>query len=613
MSGSRALLGVLAAVCALPLVAGRGASAATAGPVPETPASGGGGFTAPFDFSSTTEDRVFLDVPLTKQEGSVAALLLAGLSLTTPSAIRSATVHLHSGGGWWSAPVQTSSLKGELRVPFGVFEPEDKPGPIENADLARVSLWRSPAPGAGELRFASVSLAPPATVAILRGTEATAPGETALANDMAARCARLLARAGILFDTLPDTALADPAALQGRQAVLLPYNRSLSAKHLATLRAFVRDGGYVVAFYNASAGLSQLLGLDAPHWEGAAKGDTWPSIQIGTRRLPYSTANRICPVPHKGATVEATWVSPDGKTSDDPAVVSTAHGALFAHVPPLAYPAAQELLRNLLQGHGYERGKTEGPGAPGGGLGGAFPRPLPIIAAWARNTTDMGAAKGLTTIYLLSGSRAAGSVPGALAPGGVDGSAIHTWLPCLHSLSGRWLSPEKPAHRVAVLARVREAARANPAGLHFDYLRTPEGVAVTPEATAAVTALLREMAETARKEEPGIVLSAAVFPTPTAAAAHNQDWPTWVKEGLVDYVTPMLYYDDPADFRAALAQCVAAVPADRIVAGIGTGADESQVMPEAVKEEIAAATEAGCRGVSFYSLDEYLLELLSTP
>ena len=62
--------------------------------------------------------------------------------------------------------------------------------------------------------------------------------------------------------------------------------------------------------------------------------------------------------------------------------------------------------------------------------------------------------------------------------------------------------------------------------------------------------------------------------------------------------------------RAALAQCLAAAPADRLVVGIGTGADEAQVDAAAFRDEVAAASAAHLRGVAFFALDDALLELL---
>ncbi len=190
---------------------------------------------------------------------------------------------------------------------------------------------------------------------------------------------------------------------------------------------------------------------------------------------------------------------------------------------------------------------------------------------------------------------------------------MHVWLPLLDPVDvpgHRWLDPAVSADRAAALRRVRAAARLRPAGIHFDYVRSPDGAPASPQAAAAVTSLLREAAALVRELAPDAAVSAAVFPTPAAAATVNQNWPAWIKEGLVDFVCPMIYEDDPDAFRAALSQCLAAAPADRLVAGIGTGADEAQVDAAAFRDEVAAAAAAHLRGVAFFAFDDALLELL---
>ena len=193
---------------------------------------------------------------------------------------------------------------------------------------------------------------------------------------------------------------------------------------------------------------------------------------------------------------------------------------------------------------------------------------------------------------------------------------MHVWLPLLNPVdrpNSRWLDPANPEDRSAALRRVRAAALRHPAGIHFDYLRTTGNGTASPEAAAAVTALLREAAALARDIAPSITLSAAVFPTPASAAEHNQDWPAWLREGLIDYAVPMLYADDPATFRAMLSECLAAAPAEKLVAGIGTGADEAQVDAAAFAAQLEASAAAHLRGVAFFPLDDALLELLASP
>ena len=49
---------------------------------------------------------------------------------------------------------------------------------------------------------------------------------------------------------------------------------------------------------------------------------------------------------------------------------------------------------------------------------------------------------------------------------------------------------------------------------------------------------------------------------------------------------------------------------DKILPGIGTGADESQTDAATTAAEIEAAVQAGCRGAAFFTLNDSLLEIL---
>ena len=594
------------------------------------------------DFAATGEDRVFADFPLRPESGGEsAALLLRDLSLENPAAIRAATLHLRSGDGWWSAELPPSALSGTRRIPFAAFAAEGAPGAPAESDLLRVSLWRAARPGAARFAAADAVFAPPAAVVVIRATEATAPGESGFAARMAARLERILARAGIPFDTFPDTELetllppppqAPPstpmavlAALNplGAQAdnaqpdtpravpdaILLPYSPALDSARLDALERFTRSGGFIVAFYNASPGLARILGLPETRWAGAVEG-RWAAIDWNGRRIPHPTTNIIAPADdiRPPATVVASWASVSGNTTDAPAIVATPAGALFAHVPPLAFPAAQGLLASLLEGHGAGE-----PAPAPAATADAIPR-FPVVAAWVPSSRIQGSIPDdITTLYAYAAGdghtpllRHAAGDPAEGVP------AVHVWLPllCAADRDGAWLDPSAPGTRETVLGRVRAVARRHPAGIHFDYLRTDDAAPASEKTAAAISDLVRRASVAVRTIDPAIVLSAAVYPTPSAAILRNQDWPAWLRDGLLDYAVPMIYDDSPASFRASLAECLAAAPAERIVAGIGTGADEAQVDDAAFRAQLAAAAEANLRGVAFFPLDDALRGLL---
>ena len=583
--------------------------------------------------ASSDPDRALVDIPLAAADPATApAALIVEFGAPVPvESVRGVTIHLRSRDGWLSASLPAAQARGSVRLPFGAFAPEGSPGPAAESDLVRISLWRlAPDSDTPSIAIPSVRLAPSADVAVVRATEATAPGETAFAAQMATRLERILTRAGIPFDSIEDTALANhPRNSEGSVHrplwLLLPYAPHLSNAHIAGLRAHISAGGRVAAFYNGSAQLSALLDLAPPRYEHSRTG--WRAMAWHGRRIPHHTENLHVPVVKKSseATVLATWTDPNGTKSSLPAVVSTRHGALFAHIPPLAYPAAQDLLRSIVA-QPREGAPAQIESAPPKAKSAPLPS-LPIVGAWtdtARLPDRIPPALNTLYAYLSAvptpGTKSANSSAtsstrsaDSSAARTASPAAVHVWLPLLNPVdrpNSRWLDPANPEDRATILRRVRAAVLRQPAGIHFDYVRSPGGTPASPKAADAVTGLLREAAALARDLSPSIVLSAAVFPTPASAAEHNQDWPAWLREGLLDYVAPMLYNDDPAAFRASLAQCLAAAPADRLVAGIGTGADEAQVDAEAFAAEVAAAAEAGLRGVSFFPLDDALLELL---
>ena len=569
---------------------------------------------------SADPDRTFVDIPLAAPAAAPAALTVCFADPVPAAAVRAVTLHLRCGTGWRTATLPAERAHGNVRLPFGAFSAvEGILGPAEKADLVRISLWRralrTDTPPVG-VEFAG--LTPCADIAVVRATEDTAPGETAFAGRMADRLERLLSRANVPFDTLLDTDLPEGEGAASRTFLFLPYAPSLSPARLAALRAHVAAGGRVVAFYNASPALSELIGLAPPRYRNASPG--WTAMSWNGRRIPHATEHLLVPVVKDPAatTVAATWIDADGKDTKLPAIAVTRHGALFAHVPPLAYPAAQDLLLLAIIGSAV----------PPAGPVPATPQPPPKAGSKPEpreaGSVPEASASGSVVGAWVASPRLPAATPPALntlfaylaaaqAAPADRRSAVHVWLPLLDPVDvpgHRWLDPAVSADRAAALRRVRAAARLRPAGIHFDYVRSRDGAAASPEAAAAVTSLLREAAAIVRELAPSAAISAAVFPTPAAATTVNQDWPAWIKEGLVNFVCPMIYEDDPDAFRAALVQCLAAAPADRLVAGIGTGADEAQVDMSAFRDEVAAAAAAHLRGVAFFALDDALLELL---
>ena len=122
-----------------------------------------------WDFAKTAEDRAFVDVkPTPSSPGVPAGAIALDIKLFEGAAsVRAATFHLKIGGDWLAAAqVDAAALAtSRLRVPFGNFAPAV--GEEPKIDEVRVSVWRSPSPGAGRLVVNSLSLAPVSDIADL--------------------------------------------------------------------------------------------------------------------------------------------------------------------------------------------------------------------------------------------------------------------------------------------------------------------------------------------------------------------------------------------------------------------------------------------------------------
>ncbi len=650
-------------------------------------------FTAPF---AADADRVYWDIPLPRMPPRATSLLL-DLACADPGAVRAVSVHLQAGAGWYSAEAAppASTNRQTIALPREAFRAEGAPAAWHRARRLRLSLWKRAD------RTATVTLHAVAArrdvVAVVRGGEATAPGEAPFARQMADRAGALLSKAGIPFTVIGDTFDEEPDTLR---LLLLPWSPTPDARRLRRLDRFVRAGGRLIVFYNASAPLAESLGFTVGPWQSAPAGHAWAAwtnapaaAEAPPLVVPHRTANLLPPRPAAGAPFGARaialWTDASGRPTDLPACVLSSRGAWFAHVPPLATASACDFMRYLVTRLLPDLGGTlahPGPGRSATLAAAAPPAAGEIRAVWetgaGRRPSQIEplfaelARRKINTVYYHMQSGGNSHVESAdhlLAPRLSDllpaavrhGIALHAWVTCWSldevaaerratlAAGGRlmrdaqgndlpWLCPSHPENQKLVLAGIASLASNGVHGIHLDYIRYPEQGcyaaatraaferfqgeaagdwprAVLPGGASAdafqtfrreeIARFVKATADTARQFNPGIVLSAAVFPDPATARSLGQEWPAWLREKSVDYVCPMAYTENAATFAAWIDACRQAAPgaADRLVAGLGTGADESQLDLTGVAEQIAAARARRLKGFAFFAVDSELL------
>jgi uncharacterized lipoprotein YddW (UPF0748 family) len=208
-------------------------------------------------------------------------------------------------------------------------------------------------------------------------------------------------------------------------------------------------------------------------------------------------------------------------------------------------------------------------------------------------------------------------------------------------VEGYYLSPAVPQVGAHLEAVVRELVRGYAVdGLHLDFIRYPgpsfdysraalEGfrkatggsdalagpgrspVAWDDYRREVLTALTTRLADGARAERPGIVISAAVAPDEAQAVNHKfQDWPRWLQSGVIAALCPMTYTADSRLFQQQLeAARSRATRGQAVWAGIGA----YRLDPAGLVEKVELARQSGASGVLLFShesLDAGHLRLL---
>ena len=562
-----------------------------------------------WDFAKTAEDRAFVDVkPMPSSLGVPAGALALDIKLFKGAAsVRAATFHLKIGGDWLAAAqVATAALATpRLRVPFGNFAPAVGEDP--KIDEVRVSVWRSTSPGAGRLVINAISLAPVSEIAVLSGPAGS------WMETLARRVAATLSRSRLECDLHPSVSAAVKSA---PRLVIVPDASSLPADDAELLAGFIRKGGRAIIYYSANPVLSEAFGLRPGIWHGGQQWCAIKPLDEAVPPYPHCTDNTIVPFfdGSASANVEARFLSPGGAVVS-PAVTLTPAGAWFSHIPPLPSPVAAGHLRSVVRKVSPDIACPELP-VPVKPISATELAKFELRGAWLQNPPGFPGGMsalpewmkryGLNALFVRR--EALGSGEGGVrrffGMAGKAGVGVHLWLNAFEpSSDGRWTIPRGGEARGRRVQELLDSIPQNVdvAGVQLDYVRVPSAEEATAEKMDDISLFVRTFSRMFRRARPGCALSAAVFPTPEAAAKRGQDWPRWVKEEWVDFVSPMIYTESPIAFKRDLALCKAAAPASALVPGIAACADEASPDRDSVRAQLEAAD--ALKGVSFFALD----------
>ena len=207
-------------------------------------------------------------------------------------------------------------------------------------------------------------------------------------------------------------------------------------------------------------------------------------------------------------------------------------------------------------------------------------------------------------------------------------------------LEERWLCPYHPENQKLEIDSMVEVARKYAVdGLHFDYIRFPDGshcfcdgcrtrfekllgrtLANWPAEVRAegalrgqwlewrrdqITLVVRGVSEQARQVRPGIRISAAVFRNwPADRDSVGQDWKVWCEKGYLDFVCPMDYTDSNQTFRTFVRNQTEWAAGKPLYPGIGLSCWADPSDPVRLLEQIAICRELKTGGFTVFNYDQ---------
>lgn len=129
-----------------------------------------------------------------------------------------------------------------------------------------------------------------------------------------------------------------------------------------------------------------------------------------------------------------------------------------------------------------------------------------------------------------------------------------------------------------------------------------------------VTSLVSEVKDLIVKSGKKVLLGADVFPSLEISKVEiGQDWSEWARMGLIDFVCPMLYCNDPDLFKEYVTDAITASGNNCAVwPGIGIATSHNKINKEILIQEINISREKGTGGVVFFSGNSFSKDFRDT-
>ena len=625
-----------------------------------------GRFSLPADFSVLKADRACWDFPIRMdmcREGGLAFDFLC----SGDESISGINIYLKSGGGWYTGRLNPSVEGGWHRVMVrksAFVRTEGKVAGWRNVSVLRIAAWRCGKEkvelGIGNLSFLDED-AP--LVGVVRPDSCICdPKYRSEMKNLAKFSSCTLSAiedTGIPTVEISDVEL-DASAVKGLKLLVFPYNPKLPKGKARTVRDFVAGGGKLFACHSTDLEVRKALGLDEKlygirKWRSSSE---TPSAERNGFYLPhvwrYPPAESARQAYDLLSRVDDEWrgkmdgaiANAERKVREDIAWVarqpskSCEWRAFWCHSARGVKGCTWDESIRLLKENGFN---AILPNLAWGGTAFYQSEVLPVnptVATEGDAFKDCIAAcrkYGVEChVWKVCWNLGRATDKGVAEKFGIDGRLQRD----VDDKEKNWLCPSRPENLALEIDAFVELAKMGPDGIHFDYIRYPDAnhcfcdhcrkcfetrigrevpdwpkdVTCGTNAVLAaqwckfrcdnVTALVRGVSERVRKETPGVKLSAAVFDNPERNPDRvGQDWVSWCRDGLLDFVCPMDYSGRFKSIAAAQKRVLTGCSV-KLRPGIGLSCwEDTRRDAIEMSRQIGAVRDLGLDGFTVFNLD----------
>jgi len=268
------------------------------------------------------------------------------------SAISGTNIYFNAGGGWYGSGFSLPSTGWrKIVIDRGAFRTEDSPEGWNAIKAIRISFWKGQ-PSKTTVYFGGLE-AIASDVVLVRNSRAGKEAENSTQQT-----AYILKRAGIDCGTIDDLDV-EAGLLKGKRIAIYPHNPKPSEKELEQLRAFIAEGGKLLACYSLPPGIAAILGLENAGWQIQKYPGQFSAMRFVAERpagLPAEAKQAswnvtIARPAAKGARVLAWWFDQGGKETGIPAILLSDKGAFISHILLRDDPENKDRLVRALLGH----------------------------------------------------------------------------------------------------------------------------------------------------------------------------------------------------------------------------------------------------------------------